>query len=99
MPIPVDIAVAPDGAIYLLDGTGHLWASSAAAPRDFQQVPLPKAMSGRGAARRLTVAPTGVVYLVDELGRVWQSQGPGPTGFEHMTLPKAIDQPHASGDL
>lgn len=99
MAIPVDIAVAPDGAIYLLDGSGHLWASSAAAPADFKQVPLPKAMSMRGAARRVAVGPTGLLYMVDGLGRVWQAQGPGPTGFEHITLPKAIDQPHASGDL
>jgi hypothetical protein len=98
-PIPVDIAVAPDGAIYLLDGTGHLWASSAAAPTDFKQIPLPKAMSGRGAARCVAVGPTSVVYIVDELGRVWQSQGPGPQGFEHIALPKAIDQPHASSAL
>lgn len=99
MPIPVDIAVAPDGAIYLLDGSGHLWASSAAAPADFKPVPLPKAMSMRGAARRVAVGPASQVYVVDGLGRVWQSQGAGPTDFEHIALPKAIDQPHASGDL
>lgn len=99
MPIPVDIAVAPDGAIYLLDGSGHLWASSAASPTDFTQVALPKAMSMRGAARCVAVGPTSQVYLVDGLGRMWQSQGPGPTGFEHIALPKSIDQPHASSDL
>lgn len=84
------VSVAPDGSVWLLDGSGTVWRQAMGSPWRWAARPVP---AGVAYLASLTASGPGSTWAVDNTGRIWSFSGTWtqlPAGLPNNAAPDQV---------